>query len=368
MAGERITQLTPAPTITINAPLTLPTGVQLQPTFDPIELLPPSAAEKLRMLRQRSADAHAIVPEFEDIRRASAARSDAANALKRLTDHSQDGGFRLPDTDARVLAASNSLEKAEAEFRRIKDRSEVRAAAWQSASAALPAVEDWLKNGRPSGVVLEAVEVDVPRPVKGEGGLLDQIENRRRRVRELKAAKHTIESAPFPSAFAKQRLRAMVDQLSQRGEPDVTLLLEHDREVIWPTSRQQAEVYGTERAFAFHEAVDVVGLLAFLLKPTLVAALDKLVDEASDDGAALTHEAREKAEAEVMADLLSAERTESSLVWAAQKQDLPCEHRADISPQALLAVALVVSPRAEPSGTSDGYSYNLVGRGGARRR
>ncbi len=32
--------------ITINAPLTLPAGVQLQPTFDPIELLPPGCRER----------------------------------------------------------------------------------------------------------------------------------------------------------------------------------------------------------------------------------------------------------------------------------------------------------------------------------
>jgi hypothetical protein len=235
------------------------------PQFDPIALLPASAADKLRMLRQRSADAHRLVVPHADLQAASTARTDAKNALARLVAHASEGGFRLPDTDARVIAATKALARAEDEFKRLQDRSEARAQGWTATSQALANVETWLRTGRPGGTSLEAVEVDVPKPAKGESGLLDQIENRRGRVRELKAAEHTIESAPYPSSHAKRRLREIVEQLSR--EPDVTLLIEHDREVIWPTSRVQAEVYGAERALAFHEAVDVVGLFAYLLKP-----------------------------------------------------------------------------------------------------
>ena len=46
---------------------------------------------------------------------------------------------------------------------------------------------------------------------------------------------------------------------------------------------------------------------------------------------------------------LAAERDESSLVWAAQAQSLPVEHRADINPVALLGLAIVTAPRANPS-------------------
>jgi hypothetical protein len=49
--------------------------------------------KKLRLLRQRGAEAHALVPQFETIREASMARIEAANTLKRLTSHPQDGGF-----------------------------------------------------------------------------------------------------------------------------------------------------------------------------------------------------------------------------------------------------------------------------------
>ena len=48
-----------------------------------------------------------------------------------------------------------------------------------------------------------------------------------------------------------------------------------------------------------------------------------------DDKSALSHAERQKREAEAMADLLSVERDESVLVWRAQAERLPVEHRAD---------------------------------------
>jgi len=62
------TTLPPAPTVTITAQAPFSAGFLSPPSFDAIELLPPAAAEKLRMLRQRSADAHAVIPPFEDVR------------------------------------------------------------------------------------------------------------------------------------------------------------------------------------------------------------------------------------------------------------------------------------------------------------
>ena len=46
------------------------------------------------------------------------------------------------------------------------------------------------------------------------------------------------------------------------------------------------------------------------------------------------------------ADLLSEERDECALVWRAQSENLPVEHRPDINPIALLGVKLTTAPRA----------------------
>jgi len=244
------------------------------------------------------------------------------------------------------MEAQRTLDKATADFNRLTELQQARTAAWQSSSRALANVENWLRQGVPDNCTLDAVEVEVPKLAKGENGLLDQIENRRRRVRELKADLHRIQSAPFPSSYAKQRLREMVEQFAARGAPDLTNLIEHDGDIIWPTLRVQSVVHDAQRSLAFHEAVDVVGLFACLLKPTLISVLDAFADEASDDPAALTHEARQQREAKVMGDLLAVERDESALVWRAMDEKLPVDHRADISPLALLGVALVTAPRA----------------------
>jgi hypothetical protein len=356
------TGFTPAPTVTVPAQAPFSAGFPSPPSFDPLDALPPGAAERLRLLRQRSADAHAVIPEFEQIREASLARIEAENAVKRLTNHPQDFGFNLPETDARVVTAQKHLDKATDDFKRQTELQQVRTAAWQQASGALAGCEDWLRFGKPGNAVLEEVATEPPKMTKGET-VLDAVERLRRRGRELRADLHRIASAPFPSSYSKQRLRQMVEQFAARGTPDVSALIEHDGDIVWPMLRVQSEVIGAaQRALAFHEAVDVVGLFACLLKPAMISFLDAMVDAEQDDAAALTHEQRQKAEAEVMGDLLAVEREECALVWQAQAQGLPCEHRSDISPLALLGLRLVTTPRA-PDGPSspERAGYNLIG-------
>ena len=338
-------------------PQPLSAGPHMLPSFDPLEFLPPAAAERLRSLRQRAADLHAVIPMFESVRSASLTKIEAANALKRLTDHPQDFGRNLPETDPLVVAAHKHLDKMTADFKRLTELQEVRTAAWQSASGALAACDDLLRHGVPGNCQIDPAEVEPPKLNKGETDI-DAIERYRRRGRELKADLHRIRSAPFPSSYSKQRLREMVEQLAARGTPDVTNLIEHDRNIIWPTLRVQSEVHGAQRSLAFHEAIDVVGLLALLVPSALIAVLDAQIDAEKDDPAALSHEAREKAEAEVQGDLLAVERDECALVWSAQQSLLPCEHRADINPVALLGLSLTTAPRTAASpDTTPGYSW-----------
>jgi hypothetical protein len=93
----------------------------------------------------------------------------------------------------------------------------------------------------------------------------------------------------------------------------------------------------------------------------LIAALDREINTEADDPAALSHEARQKAEAEVQSDLLAVERDESALVFKAWTDGLPCEHRSDCSPLALLGLRLVTAPSADVPGTSPEHAYNIVG-------
>jgi hypothetical protein len=125
---------------------------------------------------------------------------------------------------------------------------------------------------------------------------------------------------------------------------------------------QVRNVPNAPAAAAYFELVDPVALVAWLLKDQLIAALDREIDSEADDKAALSPEIRQQREAEVMGDLLAVERDECALVWQAQAQNLPVEHRSDISPLALLGVRLVTAPRVVPTmGTSPQHAVSVVG-------
>jgi hypothetical protein len=145
----------------------------------------------------------------------------------------------------------------------------------------------------------------------------------------------------------------------------VSNLLEHDRDIVWPTQMLRSDVRGGDHpALAFAEVHGVLPILAWLQKEALIKRLDAEIDAEADDDAALTHEARQQREAEVQGDLLDIERQEAALVWRGMDERLPVEHRSDSSPLAILQCRLVTAPRANPSpGTSP---QHVVTFGGAR--
>jgi hypothetical protein len=338
--------------------------MSLVPNYDPIERLPPGGADRLRALRQHFHDTNKLIPKFEERHELSTTRIQAEQRLKRLLDHQSNGGFNLKPDDPRVIEQQRLLDKLTDDLRRLNELYETRTAAWHGASHVLSSVETWLKNGGvPPGVVLEDHAVDVPKLAKGESGLLDAIENRRRRVRELRADLHRIQSAPFPSSHAKAQMRAQIEVLSQQGAVNVGRLVEHDGQIEWPTKMLRSDVRGGDHpALAFAETHDAVPLLVWLHRDLLIKRLDQEIDSEADDKSAMSHEARQKATAEVMGDMLSVERDEAELTWKAQAERLPVEFRSDINPVALLGLRLVTAPSANPSpGTSPMHAWDFVG-------
>lgn len=336
-------------------------GIHVQPPFDPLAWLPTGAADKLRALRQAFSDAHALIPPFEDLREARAAVVAVQQNLERHLAPRSTNGFALADdgSDGRVVALRQELERLEAEDRRLNERSDERTARWHERGFVLQAVETWLKSGRPPGTVLADYDGPEPQLLKGENGSLDAIANRRRRVRELRADLHTIKSKPFPSSYCKQRMREQIGAIAAGGGPSVSDLVENDRAITWPTRNVQSSVYNVEGpAIAFAEVSDAVALVAWLHKDTLIAKLAAEIDAEADDTAALTHEQRQRAEAETLGDLLSVERDEAWFVWKAMDERLPVEHRADCSPEAILGCRSVVAPALNPSpGSTPGTSW-----------
>jgi hypothetical protein len=325
-----------------------------------IERLPEEKKDLFRKVCQHADDACALAVPFETVRQASMEKVGAENELKRRTSHPQDGGLGLKPDDRTVIIATEAVAKATANLRRVQELQAQRAAAQQAALRVKAGCEDFLRYGVPGDCTLEAaVEVEPPPLKKGEG-ILDAVEARWRRVRELRADLHRIASAPYPSSHARAKIRQEAEGLALLGAPIVSNVIEHDASIIWPTMRVTSEVHGERRSLAFSEQLHALALLAWMLKDALIAALDREIASESDDANALSHEQRQQAEAQTMSDLLATEREEASLTWSALEQNLPIEFRADISPLAILQVQLITVPRtSEAPETTPGYSWPL---------
>jgi hypothetical protein len=361
MAGP--TSLTPAPMVITSAPTTV--GMALGPTpFDVLEGLPLAAAERLRALRQRRDDAHRLVPEFSSVHEASLERVAAENALRRLCDHPHNGGFGLKPGDRRVDEAQRTLDKAADHFERLKVLQEARTAQWQSAGAAASNAENWLRHGRPSGTSLETVTTEMPRLGKNET-LLDAVENRRRRVRELRADINRIASSQFPAAHSKAKMRQQIARLAEIGCPDVSMLVERDGDVSFPMTSLRSEVHSQQPALAFATTPDTAAMFCWLFQDTIAKRLDVLID-GETDGKPLSHAERETLAAEAMLDIEQIEREETELTFAAQAMGLPCEHRGDVGVLPLLGLRLLTATNghghAEPSSLEHAYDVVMAGK------
>jgi hypothetical protein len=322
----------------------------------------------LEALRYRAASLHALCIPFSDVEEASTTRLQAEQRLKRLQASPQEDGFNLPPEDARTVAAQRDLAKATAAFKLLNERREARAKAWADAARVLSAIDSWISDGRPRNAVLDDYEGPEPKLARGEAGLLDAIETRRRRVKELHAELDRIRSAPYPSSHAKQKMRSQIAALAQRGAASVSGLVKNDDEVAFQLERKSVPVVvtvgkGTGATVAAWQQFDSLGAFCWLHKDALVAKLDREIEAAADDKNSLSSTDREKAEARVLSEQLAIEREESSFVFEAQSRNLPVEHRADISPLAILGMQLVTAPRAalaSPASSLE-HAFGVVG-------
>jgi len=331
---------------------------------DPAAYLPAAAADRFRMLKQHADDLHKLMPEFSERHDAHTAKLQAEQTLKRLQDHASVGGFELPDDDPRCRGEKAKLDALAAECRRLDDIYAVRSEAWRVASQTVSAVTAYLLDGRPGGTALEDFNGPKPTLNKGED-IATRVETLRHRVRELKADLHRIQSAPYPSSHARQKMREQIETLAARGAVNVSRLVEHDHEIEFPMTQIRATVQNVEQpgAVAFAEVCDMAAITCWLHRDALVARLDAEIASEADDNSALTHAERERRAAEVTNDLLAVERDECWWLWQAMAKDLPVSLRVDVNPLALLGLRLITATPADPSpGSSLMHAISRVGR------
>ena len=202
--------------------------------------------------------------------------------------------------------------------------------------------------------------------LKGED-ILTAVERLRRRSRELNADCAYHQSAPFPSEGARAKARQTVEALAMRGAPNVSRMIEHDGNLEFVSKDQSVPIIGgSKESPVFTTAAwsqpDVLALFCWLNRDALIAKLDEEISAEADDKSALSHAERERHAAEVATDLLAIERQEAALVWAGMEQGLPCEHRSDCAPQAILQCRLItVAPRVAAPGSSVDHALDIIG-------
>jgi hypothetical protein len=355
----------PAPTRTIVADATTFNAGPLVnvPDFDPIDTLPAACAEKLRMLRQRAADMHRVVPEFDDLQDLNIEKIKVEGEVRRLLASPHDGGFNLKVDDHKVLSAQKRLNKLVAEVKRLTELRDARSQTWRVSAGVLRAVEEFLR-GKPPGTALETVELE---EAPKREGILDGIARLRRRGRELQADLQRVRAAPLPSADAKKRMREQVQHWATRAGSNVAALVEHgDAKIEFQRELLRVQIHNIQApaAVGYTQALDPLALLAWLDPSALIRRLDEEIDGHADDKAALSYEVRAQREANVLSDLIAVESAEASLIWQGISQGLPCEHRVDCAPQAILGCSLVHDPaRALPSPESSlEHAFGVVGR------
>ncbi|WP_141713676.1 hypothetical protein [Bradyrhizobium elkanii] len=310
---------------------------------DALDVLPPAAREQVEAMKLRAEELGALYRE--NFASEQAARISIVKSEQRIAELQKPrsmGGYGCDDDSQQVVAERRKLDRARADLARLLAAQAPRDAENARLGRLLQNIEAAIA-ARPAGTVAQTVEIEVP---NFKGNVLDAIEARRRRLRELESDRARCRAAPWPSATAKARMREQIETLAESGRPDATAPVEHNEPIGFPTQSRQVEIYNVPGAAAigFVEQPNSIGLIAWLFKDALIAALDREIDEAADDGEALTIDQRREQEAEVLRDMLATAREEVMLVDRAEKQGQHVAHRADIDPLALLSIAWTVAP------------------------
>jgi hypothetical protein len=325
-----------------------PVGAMPFPQTDVANVLPGEASRaRLTMLQQHAEDMRALLGagHTHDVR---IELQRARDREKQLTTPRVSGGFGLDDDDRSVIDVRRTIARCEKNMAWLGTLEADRSARARDAGNLVARCEDFLRHGKPGGTKLvEVAPLDVSEMVKkGEtpAAALDRLNYRRR---ELDADAHRVRSAPYPSGDCRAKAHATIDALAERGRPSVDGLIEHDGALAMPQSEMALPLIaiGKDGTSIIGDARgtvdDALALVVWLHKGALVKAIDKLIDEDSDDSSALTATDRAVKLAEIASDKLMCERHEAALLWHMREQGDAAEFRVDADVLGVLGIALV---------------------------
>ncbi len=311
-------------------------------------VLPTEAARRYRILKDANADAAAITYGYS-----TRLIDEHERRLAASTRLAQIKGMRGVDADHPDYAAQTRiLADADAEIERINARAQAHNLIAGPRATLLRNVESWIRATAPGHDLVDIELVEPPKLLKGETAAT-AVERVRRRLRELDADRNRIESAPFPSATAKEVAANYINELADAATPIVSSTVEHggplvidgkpvEPPIVFASKLARFDVHtAAGPGVATGAAPDVIGLMAWLFKDQMLARIGEAIDVEADDKIALTHEQRREQLATIAADREHAEQDEAHLLWASYAAGAIVEPRGDMTPSAFLMVQAI---------------------------
>lgn len=325
-------------------------GVAIHNTNDVADLLPPTAGEKFRRLRDGVTSSYAVLRATLDNQQDARQTRQAADQRIRFLKAPPAGGKAVAADHPDYVATQRILERTAAELARLQGIHHSQQAVWNTRARLVRDVEQAVREAQGRFCTITPIAA---KPVlrKGED-IATAIESRRRRGRELAADLNRVQSAPIKSVEAKRKMRLQIDMLAERGRPYTAGLVERGSEIEFADTQRQALARGEHAAHVGWVEPDAMATFAWLHRDALVKKLETEIDAEADDEHAVDDKTRAAQIEVITRDMQAVEYEEAALVWEAQDAGLPCDHRADISPAALLGVAIGESRPAPVPGTS----------------
>jgi hypothetical protein len=171
------------------------------------------------------------------------------------------------------------------------------------------------------------------------------VERLRRKLRELQADTRRVAAAPIHSSRAREIVRAQVEALATRGQPDVELTIESASPMAWPMEFVSLQLHGMTNVgnpvagSAGGSLPNAMAYFTWILKDEILKRLDQEIDELSDDDSSLTDIQRAEQLNEIAQDRLVLEREECALIERAEEQGHTIVRRSDCDPRALLSLS-----------------------------
>jgi len=293
--------------------------------------IPASVRDAFSTFRDVAKDRHAALMRASDeLRDELEKRTGFENRLRLISSETVvRSGSSIDESHPGVVQCRGEIAQADARIARLNPRYEGLQAAWHWAGHLVRNNLERYLRAHAGGVKLyQGVK---PQLQNGETAL-DGRERAERRTRALFADRDQVRAAPFPVALAKRRARDEIAKRAEAAAPDVSSLVDYFEEIDFPTNRIGVQEHGGSAASV--RVVDAVGLLAWLLPKEFGAAIDKAIEAAGDEKAALSPEQRLAKLQQIDRDILASEREEAHFSELAGL--LP---RPDIDPRAALWLA-----------------------------